>query len=277
MSSVKIGVCEFCMPCEGTLAIRMAHEAGFEGMQLGDLGGAAKRFPFSDPFIQEQYLKEAEENQIELQAMHLQALFNSRFMLETPGSEKAKIARESLKTAAMACRQMKIPVIMVTGTMISSQEQFDNLVASLKYGLNVSQENGIQLVMETDLNPEQFHRLREQVGDGLKLCFDMMNLKVYGMGEPSELIEKYGFDLIDHFHSKDCVANENGYFTRYTTPFRLIGHGKSGFWDCADVLKRLDYKGWVISESFYFSTDFGGRDYISLAKEDVETLRKAFS
>lgn len=276
MNHIKLGVCEFCLPCPGPLAIRMAHDAGFQGMQLGDLGGAARRYPFTNPYVQQRYLEAAAENHITFQAMHLQALFNSRYMLESPHSSKGEIARISLKNAAESCRQMNIPVIMVTGTMIANQEQLDNLCSALQYGLAVSQDNGVQLVMETDLTPQQFLALRERVGQGLKLCFDTMNPTVYGIGQPHELIRTLGLDVIDHFHAKDCVPNENGYFTKYTTPYRLIGQGSSGFSACAQVIRELGYSGWVISETFYDSPDFQG-DYVELARQDVAALRQAFS
>ena len=44
MSRVKFGVCEFSFPCWGPLALQMALEAGFTGMQLADVGASVKRF-----------------------------------------------------------------------------------------------------------------------------------------------------------------------------------------------------------------------------------------
>ena len=40
MGRFKFGVCEFSFPCWGPLALQMAHEAGFTGMQLADAGGS---------------------------------------------------------------------------------------------------------------------------------------------------------------------------------------------------------------------------------------------
>ena len=40
MSRIQFGVCEFSFPCWGPLALQMAHEAGFTGMQLADAGGS---------------------------------------------------------------------------------------------------------------------------------------------------------------------------------------------------------------------------------------------
>ena len=55
MSKVKFGVCEFSFPCWGPSAIRMAHEAGFEGMQLADAGGSPKSYPLTNKWIQDDH------------------------------------------------------------------------------------------------------------------------------------------------------------------------------------------------------------------------------
>ena len=52
MSKIKFGVCEFGFPCWGPSAIRMAHEAGFEGIQLADCGGTDKSYPLTNKWIQ---------------------------------------------------------------------------------------------------------------------------------------------------------------------------------------------------------------------------------
>lgn len=62
MSKIKFGVCEFGFPCWGPSAIRMAHEAGFEGIQLADCGGTDKSYPLTNKWIQEDYLSTLRKN-----------------------------------------------------------------------------------------------------------------------------------------------------------------------------------------------------------------------
>ena len=57
MSRVKFGVCEFSFPCWGPLALQMAHEAGFTGMQLADAGGSANAYPLNNKRVQDSYLE----------------------------------------------------------------------------------------------------------------------------------------------------------------------------------------------------------------------------
>ena len=39
------GICEWALPVSGPLAIRLAAEAGYEGIQLGELGAAETAGP----------------------------------------------------------------------------------------------------------------------------------------------------------------------------------------------------------------------------------------
>ena len=38
----KMAICEWCFPGLGRSALKLASDIGFEGIQLGDLGGASK-------------------------------------------------------------------------------------------------------------------------------------------------------------------------------------------------------------------------------------------
>ena len=277
MGKIKIGVCEFCFPVSGPAAIRMAAEAGFEGMQLSDCGGSGMSYPFLKSYIQDLYLNAAEDNGITFQALHLQTLFNQKYMKEAPASEAGRSARLSLENGARVCHDMGIPTMMITITQIMNKEQYAYSVDSLKYAVEVCDKYGVTLAMENDLDAASFLKLRSDVGDGLHLCFDTMNMVVNGIDYPENELARYDLSVIDHFHVKDCVENANGFMTKYTTPFTLIGEGKTHFKEWAEAIRKTSYDGWVISESFYTDPVFAPADYIDLAKKDVETLRAALN
>ena len=276
MDRNRIGVCEFSLPCWGPIAISMAHKAGFEGMQLADCGGSRNSYPFMNQTIRDAYMRSAEENEITFQALHLHTLFQQRFIHKAPRSAEGKEARISLLNGAVSCRKMGIPTMMMTATSIMNREEYDYVTDAIRYAIEVCEENGVQLSMETDMTPAEIRELRDIVGPGLKICFDTMNPTIYGIGEPHALLTELGTEVIDHFHVKDCVRNANGYFTKYTTPMRLIGEGESGFAKCVKAINALDYTGWFISETFYFAPEFAGSDYLELATKDAATLKAAF-
>lgn len=272
----RIGVCEFSLPVWGITGIELAAKAGFAGMQLADCGGAANCYPFMNEHVRASYLEAAERCGIVFQGMHLHNLFHDHLIDHAPDSAKGIEARKSLSNGITASRLMNIPAIMVTVTNVTSFEQYDNIVDALKYAGALAKDAGVRIVVETDFVPERFRNFVNDIGYDIRLCFDTMNPKVYGIGEPAGLIEQYGFDIIDHFHVKDAVANERGYMTKYTTPIVAIGEGQTGFKECADVINNSQYDGWFISETFYFSETFEKEDFLDVMKKDAEILKNTF-
>ena len=55
MTRFQFAACEWAFPCWGDLAVKMAHEAGFTGVQLGDGGGSMQGFPLRNKRVQDYY------------------------------------------------------------------------------------------------------------------------------------------------------------------------------------------------------------------------------
>ena len=72
--SKKCGICEWSFAVTGPSAIEYAGVIGFDGIQIGDLGGARNCFPLNDPHIQQTYLEASSRFQVQLQSMHLPEL-----------------------------------------------------------------------------------------------------------------------------------------------------------------------------------------------------------
>ena len=52
MTRFQFAACEWAFPCWGDLAVKMAHEAGFTGVQLGDGGGSFEVLPLRTMRVQ---------------------------------------------------------------------------------------------------------------------------------------------------------------------------------------------------------------------------------
>lgn len=72
----QFGICEWSLPVSGPLAIRLAGEAGFTGIQLGEAGGRAMGFPLTHPRVQAAILEAAEESGVCLHSLNLGALLS---------------------------------------------------------------------------------------------------------------------------------------------------------------------------------------------------------
>ncbi len=62
-------------------------------------------------------------------------------------------------------------------------------------------------------------------------------------------------------------------------PHCPLGKGSTFFNEAVQAIKDIDYEGWIISETFYNRRNFNenGMDYVSSARQDVDTLKAAFS
>ena len=244
MSKVKFGVCEFSFPCWGPSAIRMAHEAGFEGMQLADAGGSPKSYPLTNKWIQDDYLEASAKYGITLQSIHLYTLVRQGFI------------RSSLNTA-----------------------QHHHVYEMYKYAVQVAEEFGVEIAMETDITLEKHFEFLDKFDGKLKLCFDTHNPVMYGTGYPPDMIRALGKERINHFHMKESRADAEGFITKETAPIVLLGEGTTYFEESVQAIKDIGYEGWIISETFYERPDFNkdGEDYVSSARKDVEKLKTAFA
>ncbi len=98
MSRIQFGVCEFSFPCWGPLALQMAHEAGFTGMQLADAGGSTNAYPLNNKRVQESYLEAAAKYGITLQSIHLYTLVRQNFIRFSQASPRAWSAWRASRT-----------------------------------------------------------------------------------------------------------------------------------------------------------------------------------
>ena len=278
MSKVKFGVCEFSFPCWGPMAIQMAHEAGFTGMQLADAGGSANAYPLNNKWVQESYLEASEKYGITLQSIHLYTLVRQNFIRFSKSSSEGVECMESIKNAVIAASEMKIPTVMIEGMRMYGAAQRAHVLEMYKYAVEVAEKYGVQIAMETDIRLDEHFEFLDQFDGKLKLCFDTHNPVMYGTGYPPDMIRALGKTRIDHFHMKESRADAEGFITKETAPIVLLGEGTTHFNEAVQAIKDIGYEGWIISETFYNRRNMNenGMDYVSSAKRDVETLKAAF-
>lgn len=279
MAKIKFGVCEFSFPCWGPSAIRMAHEAGFEGIQLADGGGSQKSYPLTNKWIQEDYLEASEKFNITLQSIHLHTLVRQGFIRSSMKSPEGKEAMESIKQGIIAASEMGIPTVMIEGMRMYGAAQHHHVFEMYKYAVEVAEAYGVEIAMETDITLQQHFSFLDRFDGKLKLCFDTHNPVMYGTGYPPDMIRALKKERINHFHMKESLADEEGFITKETAPIVLLGQGSTYFEESVQAIKDIGYGGWIISETFYERPSFNvnGEDYVSSARKDLEKLRKAFA
>ena len=278
MGRFKFGVCEFSFPCWGPLALQMAHEAGFTGMQLADAGGSTNSYPLNNKRVQESYLEASVKYGIELQSIHLYTLVRQNFIRYSQSSPEGQECMESIRKGIIAAAEMHIPTVMIEGMRMYGAAQHKHVFDMYKYAVEVAQDYGVQIAMETDIRLEDHFNFLDQFDGKLKLCFDTHNPVMYGTGYPPDMIRVLGRERIDHFHMKESQPDAEGFVTKETAPIVLLGQGGTFFKESVQAIKDIGYEGWIISETFYNRRNMNenGEDYVSSAKRDVETLKAAF-
>ena len=278
MSKIKFGVCEFCFPYWGEPAIRMAHEAGFEGMQISDGGGSDYSYPLNNEWIQDQYLEASSKYDIKLHALYLSTVAKHRGMCEAPDSVEGKLARENIKNGILAAEKLGIHYLTFDYLRIYGEAAKNYMADAVRYAIEEGKDHGVQVEIEPDIPVSEQIKLIESLDNQLKICFDTYNPLMYGSGYPPKMIKMLGKDRIAYFHVKDSTRDAHGFVTKETTKSLPIGQGDTFFKESAQAIKEIDYEGWLMSETFYTRPNLheGGLDYIELAHNDLETLKKAF-
>ncbi len=150
----RFGVCEWSLPVQGEEAIKMAASIGFDGIQLGDLGGAATGFPLLDAEIQERYRALRGELGIAYQALHLYTLVREGGMIFPFDSEQGRSALRSIDAGIAACAALNIPALMLTsgfGCKIEDETGFARFGDMLRYACDRGDEHGVRVVFESVL------------------------------------------------------------------------------------------------------------------------------
>ena len=167
MSKLKFAACEWCFPCWGDLAVKMAHEAGFDGMQLGDAGGSMNAYPLRDPGVQAYYLEAGEKYHIEFPQIHLYTLGHQGYYRSRLDSLEGKDCLESIRQAVIAASEMKVPSVIIDGMRMNNPAKRQHVLDVACYAVQVGEEYGIQIGMETDMTLE-VPRIKDSRGEERK-------------------------------------------------------------------------------------------------------------
>jgi len=266
----KLGLCEWIFSVNGPFAIQIASEIGFEGIQVGDLGGEEKRFPMNNKRVQQGYMEAAERFGVELQSLHLYTLVRQGTMLYPRHSPNGERALQSIIKGIEACRAMGIGRLMLSAffaTEIKDEESFQNYAQILREACSIAADGNIRIIFESVLNVKDMQRMRDIVGKEMKFCYDIGNPVRWNSGEPKHEIDMLGIEAIDHIHLKDIPADKVGYC--------LLGEGCAGVNGTLDYLHQKGYRGWYITENNYENDAMGKQtDFIKLAKSDFQFMQE---
>lgn len=268
----KMAVCEWVLPVKGVHAVEMTGSIGFDGIQIGDLGGSQNNFPLTKEDVQEEYLAAAEKSFVTIQALHLYTLVREGGMTKPVNSPQGEAALRSIRAGIQACEALHIPKLMLTAgfaCQIENEQDFSFFAEMLKHACDIGAEHGVSIVFESILLANDILRMCETVGRGLKVCYDIFNPIRFKTTDPISEIKELGIDPIDHYHLKDGPADLIG--------CTLLGKGCGKFSDTSKAILDTGYSGWFVSENYYAQPPLSLEgDPTALAKKDLLTMRSIF-
>lgn len=265
----KCGICEWSLAVTGPSAIEYAGKIGFDGIQLGDLGGAKNCFPMNDPNIQMTYLEAAKRWKVEIPSMHLFTLVREGGLQREPDSAEGRRALLSIEKGLDACAVMKIPALLVTSydaCAIVNERDMECTARMLKRACAMAEDKGVRLTYESILQGEYVGWILDEVGPQLTLCYDILNPIKFLKGDPAKEIKTFGRGRIDHVHLKDTPEDMTG--------FCQLGSGRGRFFESMGVLNEIGFDGWYITENFYHLPPMGNTGSVfETAKKDLRIMR----
>ena len=264
---IKFGICHFSLPIEGPYALKIASEAGFNGVQLDILSNYKNQLALSKKITQEAFLKMGIEYNIEFPSIVIREL--DQCSMVTKNNE---IAVDVIKKTINAAANMKIPIVVVpnfANSNIKSTEDFKQAVNVLKNACDIAGEYGITIATENILSPDKMVELIEKVNrPNLKLYFDSQNYYLHKKYNTAVLLERL-MQYVCEVHVKDGKGND--------LSGALLGEGDTGFYESIEVLKKHKYAGWIISENYYDLEPLSLKNDnpVELMKEDLRILKNA--
>lgn len=300
MGKIKFATSEYCFPIWGSLAMKMAKEAGFGGMEITDGGGYLQphplnngyveyerlgldlrredSFPLTDEYVQNDYMEAAEKYNIDLTGLKLHLLETQGFIKAPRETPAGRECLETIDKGIAAAKAMHIPAVTLSARGLFGVFQQEYAYEKLVYAAEAGAENGIKVYVSTDIAAEKQIAAMDSLGRRVKLDFHTIDPEICDTGNPSAMIRKIGRVRIGQFRIKDLTADREGFLTKETAGNALLGLGDSQFKECTEAIKEIGFEGWILSDTAYYSSDLNpvGGDYETLLAKDFETLKTVF-
>lgn len=271
MLDVKFGACEFALPGNCIGSVKLAHDVGLDGLQLGFMN-YERGIMLSQKWMRDYYMEEADRWGIEIPSMAMCEL--DFYGLNNPkNTPKGAIAWMLLDQAIEAAIDMKMKAIMVPSfndAMMRTDDDIKRTAVALQYACDAVKEYDMVIATENTLTLEKNAELFALVNrDNLKAFYDSQNYVSTLGWKQVPMLEGLMPLLYPEIHVKDGIGSYGS--------SKLLGEGDTDFYGTMRVLKQHNYKGYIHLENFYDRMPLRSLsdNYIDILKRDLEILKKA--
>lgn len=270
---IKFGCVAWGLPGGGYFAPQIAKGAGLDGIQL-ELGSYDWGYPLSQRQIQRAYIEEGQRLGIEYPSIVLNDVMEHEF-IHGKNTENGKIAYDQMELAVQVAAEMGISKIMVPnflGNLITEEGHIEATEDALRFICEKADKENITIMTENALDyKRQIQLLKEINMPNLTIHFDTQNFKFnFDMNQCEQLEGLYPY-MDNQLHVKDGIDAPGGC---------LLGMGNTEFFSQMEILKKHDYKGWIIIENYYNLLPLrkcNELNQMQIIKKDLETLGKVWN
>lgn len=300
MGNYQFSASEYCFPIWGRLAMEMAKDAGFTGIQITDGGGYLQphpknngfveyerfgldlrrkdSFPLTDKTVQDYYLECAEKTGIQLTGIYLYLLDHQGFIKFADRTPQGQQCRETIRSAVKAASEMRIPLVIIPANGMFGVGQHSYAFDKLRYAVEVGEEFGVRVAASMDTPLSRQLEILEKLDGKLKLNFNTIDPTFYATGDAPAMIRGLKPEQAACFRVRDMARTSEGYVVKEESRNTLLGQGDADFAACAAAIQDTGYTGWIVSETPYYSQDLARQgSFTELAEQDLKTLEKAFN
>ena len=117
---------------------------------------------------------------MEFQGLNLSTLCFANVMGSPLDSPRGQLIQNNLKNNAKVCELMGIKMVMLNVNNIHfiakpSPEIMKNIMETLRFANNLFEEIGVTISVETCIPAPMLHKIREEISENIKMCFDIGN------------------------------------------------------------------------------------------------------
>ena len=301
MNKLKFGACEYNFPIWGALALEMAHDAGYDGIEITDGGGYLQphpmnkgyfveverlqpnlirmdNYPLLDPIVQDEYLEARANTGIEITGINLYFLNCQGFVSSSNDSLTGKDALKTIENAIIAASRMGIPLVTVPTKGMFGVAKNLYALQKLGFAVQVGAEYGVRIANSFDTSLARELEVIEKLNGKLKADFNTIDPAFYAQEPAADMIRALGKNAIEQVKIKDVIADREGFLVKETAGDALLGQGDSDWKACAAAIREVGFEGWILSDTPFNSLALNqnGNDYVGLAARDLKTLKAAF-
>ena len=272
MSRYQFAIAEWCSPVAGPAVCRVASEVGLDGVELC-LDNYAHNLPLTDPRVRRYYLDAQQKFGVGFCALAVNALDQS-FVMPPENPRRAEERRFVLRAAVDVAAAMNIPILQVPNfwdNAIKNEAELRLAADFFREACEAAEKHGITVSSENPMS----------VADNLKLCalvdrpnfrlyFDTENPVYFAHTPTPDMLRALG-DRVCQIHVKDGTDEQMS-----CVP---LGEGHACFHECAQVIREIGYRGWIVLENNYDMPPFNTfeNDRFELLAADVRTLKRVFA